>query len=181
MSSPPLVTFSLPKRIVLPNVNSSTSVAGAAYISFLIIIIYVLICYCRLHYCFQGCLEGRFLTIVFPLLEPTLIINHLRHNRHYAHTVFTRRITRHSALARGGIGIAPLAALARKATWAVVLRRGEEIKNVHEATIGSVDIWPVKKKRNSYSRNASFRPSFTSVSICETALYKSGIFPLTVL
>ena len=72
--------------------NSSTSVDGAAYICFLIIIIYVLICYCRLHYCFHGCFERRFLTIVFPLLEPMLITNHLHVKYNYTHAVFTRRI-----------------------------------------------------------------------------------------
>ena len=46
----------------------------------------------------QSLKKCLFFCSVFPLLEPLLKINHLRHNQHYAHTNFTRRITRHYAL-----------------------------------------------------------------------------------
>ena len=38
----------------------------------------------------QGLVFRSFSALVFPLLEPMLIINHLRHNQYYAHTVFAR-------------------------------------------------------------------------------------------
>jgi len=79
---------------------------------------------------FQGGSEGVFIGLqrlkkclffcsVFPQLEPILRTSQLCGKHYYTRAVFTHRITRHYALARA-IGLAPLAASARKAVWEAV-------------------------------------------------------------